>query len=96
MYIHSFEIWKNERNKGHFIRLLETLWSLGFTIKVYDPTDRTCEELKDRGFIETTEQNPDSPTPDLVIVMVKEPPQIEACEARRGDFNQPFHRESVG
>jgi hypothetical protein len=74
MYIHNFEILKSERRKGHFIRLLEMLWNLGFTIKVFDPTDRTCEELKVRGFVETNEQNPDSPTPDLVVVMVKEPP----------------------
>lgn len=74
MYIHNFEILETEQKKGHFIRLLETLWNLGFTIKVFDPTDRTCEELKDREFIETSEQDPDSPTPNLVVVMVKEPP----------------------
>jgi len=74
MYIHNVEIWKTEREKGHFIRLLETLWDMGFTIKVFDPTDRTYEELKLRGFIETHEQDPDSPPPALVIVMVKEPP----------------------
>jgi hypothetical protein len=74
IYIHLYEIWKAEQGKCHFDRLLETLWNLGFIIKVPDPTDRSYEKLKARGFRETNEQIPDSVTPALQIVMVKEPP----------------------
>jgi hypothetical protein len=76
MYIQVVETWKTERRKHHFDRLLDTLWSLGFTIKVPNPVRLMVTILEKKGFAVIDEPNPTSST--LQVVMVKGPPLQQA------------------
>ena len=74
MYIQAIEVWITERQKHHFDRLLDTLWNLGFTVKVPNVFPLMHHILKMKGFAEYHEQNPTSSSPDIDAVIVKEPP----------------------
>ena len=75
MYIQDVEIWITERRKHHFDRLLDTLWNLGFTIKVPNPVPLMVRILEKKGFAEIDEPKPAPFTAGIQVVMVKEPPQ---------------------
>lgn len=73
MYIQNIEVWMGERKKHHFDRLLDTLWNLGFTIKVPNPVRLMEIILEKKGFGKNDELNPGFSPPKIDIVMVKEP-----------------------
>ena len=77
MYLQAIEIWLPERKKDYFKKLLDTLWNLGFTIKVPNPLRQMEVFLHKNGFEKIDEQKPASTTPDLQVVYHKEPPSTE-------------------
>jgi hypothetical protein len=77
MYLQAVEVWAAEQKKGHFNKLLDTLWSMGFTVKVPNPVCRMEIILVKKGFEKIDEQDPISTTPDIQVVYRKEPPPVE-------------------
>ena len=53
MYIQAIEVLRGKRRQGHFNKLLQEIWSLGFTIKVPNPYRNMFNILNKKGFEQT-------------------------------------------
>ncbi|MEI6785287.1 MAG: hypothetical protein WCQ21_30680 [Verrucomicrobiota bacterium] len=74
MYIQAIEVLRGKRRQGHFNKLLQEIWSLGFTIKVPNPYRNMFNILNKKGFEQTEEQSLTTLEPNVEVVMVKAPP----------------------
>src|SRR4051794_30778726 len=57
MYIQSIEVLLGKRKKGHFNKLLDRLWELGFVVKVPNPLPTMVRILTKKGFRTISEQD---------------------------------------
>jgi hypothetical protein len=57
VYPQTIEVKPDQRRKGHFNRLLEQLWSCGFTVKVPNPLRNMEQILRKMGFYDISEQS---------------------------------------
>ena len=74
-----------KKGQGIFSRLLEHLFSLGFTVAVPTPLGRMQAILKAKGFRETWEDDPDF---GACEVWVKEPEGVDASRSTSDRENQ--------
>jgi hypothetical protein len=80
MYIQAIEVHESLRGKGHTRGLFQTLWDLGFTVKVPNPLSRFSRTLTKWGFYKIDEQALTTSEPNLDEVMVKPPPNTSGLD----------------